>query len=55
MRYRPWGTTDWVLSLSSPKEWNFVGAIATEERSLCSWGGASETRGARKRGLRRDS
>lgn len=37
MMYRPWGSTGWVLSLSSPKHWNFVGAIGTEERSLCSW------------------
>jgi hypothetical protein len=35
MRYRPWGTLEWVLSLSSPKQWNLAGAIATEQRSLC--------------------
>lgn len=38
MSYRPWGSIEWVLSLSSPKQWQFVGAIATEERSLCSRG-----------------
>lgn len=37
MKYRPWGSIDWALSLSSPKQWHFVGAIATEERSLCAW------------------
>jgi hypothetical protein len=37
MRYRPWGPINWALSLSSNKQWNFVGAFGTEERSLCSW------------------
>ena len=37
MKYKPWGLLDWVISLSSPKEWYFVGCIATEQRSLCSW------------------
>ena len=37
MTYRPWGSVDWVLSLSTPKQWRYVGAIATEERSLCAW------------------
>ncbi len=37
MRYRPWGSIDWALSLSSQKQWYFVGAIGTEERSLASW------------------
>lgn len=37
MTFRPWGSTDWVLSLSSQKSWNFIGAIGTEDRSLCSW------------------
>lgn len=37
MKYRPWGSVDWVLSLSSKKQWHFVGAIGTEERSLCCW------------------
>jgi hypothetical protein len=37
MKYRPWGSIDFVLSLSSPKKWHFVGTIGTEERSLCSW------------------
>ncbi len=37
MTYRPWGAVDWVLSLSSQKDWHFVGAFGTEERSLCSW------------------
>lgn len=37
MIYRPWGPIDWTLSLSSQKQWGFVGAIGTEDRSLCSW------------------
>lgn len=37
MKYRPWGPIDWTLSISGQKEWHFVGAIGTEERSLCSW------------------
>ena len=37
MKYRPWGSVDWALSLSSSKEWHFVGALGTEERSLCAW------------------
>lgn len=37
MKYRPWGPVGWALSLSSRKQWHFVGAIGTEERSLCSW------------------
>lgn len=37
MKYRPWGPLHWALPLSSPKQWKFVGAIGTEERSLCSW------------------
>ena len=35
MKYRPWGSVEWALSLSSNKQWHFVGAIGTEERSLC--------------------
>lgn len=37
MKYRPWGSVNWALSLSSQKQWHFVGAIGTEERSLCGW------------------
>lgn len=37
MKYRPWGPIDWTLSLSSQKQWHFVGTIGTEERSLCGW------------------
>jgi hypothetical protein len=37
MKYRPWGPIDWSLSLSSKKQWHFVGSIGTEERSLCAW------------------
>lgn len=37
MKYRPWGSIGWALSLSSPKQWHFVGTIGTEERSLCAW------------------
>ena len=37
MKYRPWGAAEWVLSLSNPKQWHFIGAIGTEDRSLCAW------------------
>ena len=37
MKYRPWGPVDWALSLSNQKQWRFIGAIGTEERSLTSW------------------
>lgn len=37
MKFRPWGPLDWTLSLSSPKNWFFVGTLGTEERSLASW------------------
>jgi len=37
MKYRPWGPVDWALSLSSQKQWHFVGVIGTEMRSLTSW------------------
>jgi len=37
MKYRPWGSAEWILSLSGPKQWHFIGAIGTEERSLCAW------------------
>lgn len=37
MKYRPWGSVNWALSLSGPKNWSFVGALSTEERSLCGW------------------
>jgi hypothetical protein len=35
--YRPSGSIGWALSLSSQKQWHFVGTVGTEERSLCSW------------------
>lgn len=37
MRYRPWGPIDGTLSLSSRKQWCFIGAIGTEYRSMCGW------------------
>lgn len=37
MKYRPWGSIDWALSLSAAKQWHFVGTLGTEDRSLCSW------------------
>jgi hypothetical protein len=37
MKYRPWGPVEWTLSLSNPKQWHYIGAIGTEERSLCAW------------------
>jgi hypothetical protein len=33
-KYRPWGLLDWTISISSPREWNFIGTIGTEDRSL---------------------
>jgi len=50
MDYRPWGLLDWTLGLTKPRQWDFVGALGTEERSLSSWhwlknlGGLSTTR-----------
>jgi hypothetical protein len=32
--FRPWGELSWVLSLSTPKRWHFIGCLGTEERSL---------------------
>jgi hypothetical protein len=49
MDYRPWGQLDWALGLSKPRQWDFVGALGTEERSLAAWhwlkvlGGVSTT------------
>jgi hypothetical protein len=37
MTYRPWGPIKWVLSLSDKKNWHFIGAIGTTERSLTCW------------------
>jgi hypothetical protein len=37
MEYRPWGLLDWALNLSDQRKWLFVGALATEQRSLVSW------------------
>ena len=37
MKYRPWGSIDWALSLSTQHQWQFVGVIGTEVRSLCAW------------------
>jgi len=37
MTYRPWGPLEWVLSLSTQKQWSFVGAIGAEERSIACW------------------
>lgn len=50
MDYRPWGLLDWALQLTKPRQWDFVGALGTEERSLAPWhwlkklGGLSKTR-----------
>ncbi|AKR42003.1 hypothetical protein [Methylophilus sp. TWE2] len=38
MTYRPWGSVEWSLSLSNPKQWSLIGALGTEERSLSAWG-----------------
>jgi hypothetical protein len=37
MRYRPWGSLNWVIGLSDEREWKFIGTIGTEERSLACW------------------
>lgn len=37
MKYRPWGPLKWALELGNTKKWFFIGAIGTEERSLCCW------------------
>jgi hypothetical protein len=37
MKFRPWGAVDWVLSLGVAQRWRFIGALGTEERSLCGW------------------
>jgi hypothetical protein len=37
VKYRPWGPIDWALSVGTAQQWRFIGALGTEERSLCSW------------------
>ena len=37
MNYRPWGLLDWTLSITAPRKWFFIGALAAEERSLAAW------------------
>jgi len=37
MKFRPWGKIKCALSLTSPKNWNFLGVLGTETRSLCAW------------------
>ena len=37
MNYRPSGQLDWALKLTKLRNWNFVGALGTEERSLAAW------------------
>jgi hypothetical protein len=37
MRYRPWGLLDWTLSITAPRQWFFIGALGTEDRSLVAW------------------
>lgn len=37
MKIRPWGSMNWVLSLSTPKPWHLAGVLGTEERSLTCW------------------
>lgn len=32
--YRPWGELSWVLGISEPRRWHFVGCLAAEERSV---------------------
>ncbi len=37
MSYRPWGLLDWTLSITAPRQWFFIGALGTEDRSLEAW------------------
>jgi len=37
MSYRPWGLLDWTLSITAPRQWFFIGALGTEDRSLAAW------------------
>lgn len=37
MKYRPWGTLESILPLSSEKKWGVIGTIGAEERSLTAW------------------
>lgn len=37
MKFRPWGALEWALSLSTKKNWFFLGALGTEQRSIASW------------------
>jgi len=32
--FRPWGTLDWALGLSSPRRWRLFGCVAAEQRSI---------------------
>ena len=36
--YKPWGNIDWILNrLPNLCEWDYIGCISTEERSLSAW------------------
>ena len=36
--YKPWGNIDWIMSkLDKIDQWNFLGSISAEERSLGAW------------------
>jgi hypothetical protein len=36
--YKPWGNIDWITKkLAHIGQWNFLGTVSTEERSLCAW------------------
>jgi len=35
--HRPWGHIDWCLNLSAPKQWDFIGCIGPEERSIAAF------------------
>lgn len=37
-KYRPWGTLNWLLDKAAlTSDWDFLGCISTEERSLSAW------------------
>lgn len=37
IKYRPWGNIDWVLSHLPPKDYFFVGCVATEDRCVAAF------------------
>jgi hypothetical protein len=36
--YKPWGNIDWIINkFACIEQWDFLGNVSTEERSLCAW------------------